>query len=568
MNSIDIKEQEGEYESEGSRLSDNSGYNSLSTKETQCNKIILFSLIIIFVILCLGFVFFKIIGITKENREEIMPKNNYYLKNQDINKTENLNPSFQQNNLINKANVENTTLPMEQNRPVVQNTIVQNPNSNIPNKLNTLIYNDPNKKIGLAFVYNIMHSNGIAKYIILLADYLMKTGKYDICFITSEPNPKDLKYNNTIKRFNAYNNYHKILNITLNENIDIFILHNVISVGTVNFFHRLGKRAISIFHGLFVSPMAMNNLKIYRSWKNFDLFDSYIFVSSDDYYFYKKLGFQNEIFIPNLCSFEDNKKQNSNLTDNNILMLGKLEDPTKGAKYAIEAMSIIIKQVPNAKLNLVSSEKKLNFVKNLIKKLNLTKNVFIVPYKKDMNSYYLNSSVLMYTSLSESFPSSMIEGKAYGLPIVAFDVPYSPPYQDGVIIVEQFNTKSLAEETIKLLKDYNYRKRMGEYARKSLDKYSNQEILLIWEKLFKSMRNTDITDYRNLQKEIEAKYYKEEEVKSRMIKNYEHIKKVNNNIVCHTLDNFGDANYLKQISECKTFKTKNKIQSKHLKKNK
>ena len=552
MNSIDIREQEGEYESEGTRLSDNSGYKSLYKKETYCNKIILFSLIIIFVILCVGFVFFKIIGITRENREEIITKNNYNLNAQEINKAGSLNTSFQHNKLINNNNRNNATGPVNQKGPVLQNNI----NGNMLNKLNNTVNYDPNKKIGIAFVYRVMHSNGIAKYIALTADYLMKTGKFDICFITSSPNPKDYNYNKTIKTFYAYNNYNKILDITLNENIDIFILHNVISIGTIKFYHNLGKKVISIYHGLFFSSMISNNLMIYRSWINFDLFDSYVFVSSDDYYFYKRLGFKNDIFIPNLCPFEDNANKNSNLTNNNILMLGKLEDPSKGIKYAIEAMSIIIKQVPNAKLNLVCSKKKLKFVKNLIKKMKLTKNVFIVPYKKDMSSYYLSSSVLMYTSLFEGFPNSLIEGKSYGLPIVAFDVPFSPPYQDGLILVDQFNTKSLAEETIKLLKDYKYRKRMGEYAKKSMNKYSNQEIILIWEKLFKSLTNPDINEYRNLQKEIEKKYYKEEKVKSRIIKSYEHIKKINNNLVCHTLDNFANPNYLQTISVCKTFKLK------------
>ena len=554
MNSIDIRDQEGDNENEGSRLSDMGGYNYLSSKDSNCNKIILFSLIIIIVILCLGFVFFKIIGITRD-RDEILTQNNDNLNAQGINKEGNIT-SFQQNNVVNNASIQTTTyVKQETVTTIPNNNIIQNQNGNIPNKINEVKI-DPNKKMGIAFVYNSLHSNGIAKFIVLIANYLMKTGKYDICFITSAPSPKDYKYNKGIKRFNAIGNYTKILEITLKENIDIFILHNVISIGTLNIYHHLGKKVITIFHGLFVSPMTLNNIGIYRSWKNFDLFDSYIFISSDDYYLYKKLGFQNEIFVPNLNFFEEKKKKSSNLTYNNILMLGKFEDPSKGGKYAIETMDLIIKQVPNAKLNIVASEKKLKFMKELIKKMNLTKSVFIVPYTNDLSSYYLNSSVLMYTSLTESFPMSMIEGKAHGLPIVAFDVPYSPPYQDGVIVVEAFNTKALAEETIKLLNDYNYRKRMGEYAKKSLDKYSNQEIILTFEKLFKSLRNADINEYRNLQKEVEAKYYKEEESKNRMIKSFEHIKKINNNLACHTLDNFADANYLKKIAECKEFKGK------------
>ena len=47
-----------------------------------------------------------------------------------------------------------------------------------------------------------------------------------------------------------------------------------------------------------------------------------------------------------------------------------------------------------------------------------------------------------------------------------------------------------------------------------------------------------------------------------MIKSFEHIKKINNNLACHTLDNFADANYLKKIAECKEFKGKKSKKSK------
>ena len=53
------------------------------------------------------------------------------------------------------------------------------------------------------------------------------------------------------------------------------------------------------------------------------------------------------------------------------------------------------------------------------------------------------------------------EAKAYGLPCVTFDISYSLPFQSGVIKVDMFDYKALARETIKLLKDYDYRIKMG-----------------------------------------------------------------------------------------------------------
>ena len=87
--------------------------------------------------------------------------------------------------------------------------------------------------------------------------------------------------------------------------------------------------------------------------------------------------------------------------------------------------------------------------------------------------------------------------------VLGFDVPYSLPYQRGFIGVELFDVKGLARETIKLLKDYNYRKQMGALAKKSLDVFKNNETAELWGRLCDSLLSSDREDYRKLQKDIE-----------------------------------------------------------------
>ena len=348
----------------------------------------------------------------------------------------------------------------------------------------------------------------------------------------------------------ALNNNTLITNITKHENIDIFILQNMISPSSVKFFHSLGKKVIGMFHGVFMSAMALDTLNSYKNWIDFDAYDSYIFIAADDYYFYKKLGFKNEIYIPNLSTFISSETKNSNLTYNNIIMLGRLNDPIKGAKFAVKTMTYVIKEVPDAKLTLVISDGKAQFLIDLIKELNLTNNVFINYFTSNISEYFWNSSVHWYTSFSEAFPMAMNEGKAHGLPIVAFDVPYSPPYQNGVIVADQLDCEALARETIKLLKDYNYRKTVGEKAKESLNIFTNDEILEIWGKLFGSLLSNDTSQYRQLQNEIEIKYYNEDKAKIRLYRSYDALKRINKNLTCHTLENFTHVNYLKNITLC------------------
>ena len=141
--------------------------------------------------------------------------------------------------------------------------------------------------------------------------------------------------------------------------------------------------------------------------------------------------------------------------------MGREEDRIKGGYYGIMAMSEIVKEVPDAFLYFISPYPKLPFLKGVIKDLNLTNNIKMISYVSNISHYFLNSSILLCPSKSESFPMVMNEGKAHGLPIVAFNVSYSPSYQKGVILVDMLNYTQMAKEAIKLLKDYDYRKKNG-----------------------------------------------------------------------------------------------------------
>ena len=421
------------------------------------------------------------------------------------------------------------------------------------------IKNKTKKKIKLAFNYYNLHANGIGRFIAVTANNLIKTGKYDICFITEKPpSPGEFEYDSRIKRFVSNNNYTIIQNITKNENIDIVVLQNVLSENVARFYQRLGQKVICMFHGVFLSTIIHNIIEHYKLWNQFDSCDSFIFIAADDYYIYKNLGFKNEIFMPNLYTFEPSEIKSSNLTNKNIVILGRLNDEIKGIIYAIQSMYYIIKEVPDAIMNLYSSDSRIQFLRNLTRDLNLTKNVIFKSSVSNVSKAFYENSIHMFTSLSEAFPMAMNEGKAHGLPIVGFEVPYSLPYQQGFIGVEMFDVKGLARETVKLLKDYNYRKKMGEIAKKSLDVFKNNETVELWGKLCDSLMSEDRNDYRKFQKEIEDKYYDEKKARKHLEGQFNIFLNRNINLTCHKFENFLDINYLKNIKPCNfTNNTKN-----------
>ena len=535
-------EEEKEEENENIQLTEETTNNKVNNKRKKikkksknvsniCEKILLMTTISIFICCILSF--------NSSLKYYDAPKKNL-TKYETINNTEHI--SINSTNNIEQKNIETK----EEN---YNDYYINETRDNYLDNLIDLLKHD-NEKIKIAFVFSILYGNGIGRFITVTANRLIETGKYDIYLITGKPYKNDFKYNSTIKRYYFYKNRTLLSKFVSSTKIDFYILENDGRKNEINFYRSSGAKVIGVFHGLYMSAMFHGIVSSYRNWIDFDYYDSFVFIGYDDYFFYKKLGFKNEIFIPNLYTFEPSETKTSNLTNHNIIMLGRLNDKIKGAIYAVKTMSYIVKEVPDAKLILYNSNGNSPDMQKLSKQLNISNNIIFNSFSENLTENFLKSSVLMYTSLSEAFPMAMVEAKAHGLPVAAFYVAYSPPYHHGVINVDMLDCQALANEIIKLLKDYNYRKEMGEKAKLSLNQFKNNETVQIWGRLFDSLLEEKDDAYRKLQKEIEEKYYDEEKAKQRVETSYRYLLKYNSNFTCHSIMNFTDINYTRNINQC------------------
>ena len=409
------------------------------------------------------------------------------------------------------------------------------------------------EKIGIVFVFNIIFGNGIGRMLSLLLNELVKIKKYDIYVISNPQYEKDFKFDKRVNRIPIFGDQKLITDFDRTHKIKYYVLQNDLDANNIKWYKHLNngnKKVIGIMHGVYLSCVYTKVIGVYPIWKNNKLYDAFVHVIPDDYYIYKKFNFYNTFFIPNLYTFNPEKTPISNLTSNNLMIMGRENDLVKGGIYGIYAMNLIVKEIPDAKLYFISSDSRIEFIRDLIKKLNITENVEIIPYIENVSQYFLKSSVLLYPSLSESFPMVMNEGKAHGLPIVAFNVSYSPPYQKGVIIVDMLNYKKMAEEAIKLLNNYDYRKKMGMEAKLSLKDYSNRETIDKWDKLFSILDKDDLITYKSLQKYTYEKYYEENKAKERLESNYNFGRTFNKDFSCHTFDNMTNLSYINNIQKC------------------
>jgi glycosyltransferase involved in cell wall biosynthesis len=196
-----------------------------------------------------------------------------------------------------------------------------------------------------------------------------------------------------------------------------------------------------------------------------------------------------------------------------FLTIGRFTPLHKGIDILIEAFSIFANQNKDWHLDIVGEGVEGTKYKTMIQQYQLEDRITIHPFTKQIQHYYSQAQVYVLSSRWEGMPLVLVEAMSHGLPIVGFEVPYSLPYQQGFIGVEMFDVKGLARETVKLLKDYNYRKKMGNIAKKSLDVFKNNETVELWGKLCDSLMSEDRNDYRKFQKEIEDKYYDEKKAR-------------------------------------------------------
>ena len=417
----------------------------------------------------------------------------------------------------------------------------------LESQISVIPENTYHRKIGVAVVVSSLFGNGIGRFISVLTELLAKTGKYTVYLIVEQVTSMDFSYYKDVIRIIQKKDEKEVTEWDKNHNVDIYILNNDVST-YVETYKSLGKKVIGIFHGVFFSCIFTNHTSVYQQWYRFDLFDSFVQIIPDDYYIYKRLNFDREIFIPNLYTFEHTQTPTSSLESNNVLIVGRTDDVIKGTPYAIRAMAEVIKNYPSAILNIVSGTYTQNII-DLVQELNITSNVNFLPFTFNISEAYLNSSVLIVSSLSESFPMVMNEGKAHGLPIVAFNVDYSPCFQKGVITVDMFDYKAMGKEIEKLLGDYDYRKKKGMEAKYSLDMFKNNETINMWGDLFQALLKGN-DEYKKLQKKVKDKYYNETLAKYRMEKHYKYAQEFNKIISCHSFEQFTNVEYLKKIYEC------------------
>ena len=349
---------------------------------------------------------------------------------------------------------------------------------------------DPNViKIGF-FCYCIKYG-GIERVVALLVSLLSREKNFIIYLITGSKILENEYYiPNNVKRISLSEQKINIFQFNIREKLDI-IVYNFYDKKVLRKLNTLkNTKIIAYDHSCFVYWIYYNQYKfedtMYKAYKDCKYVISLIPIEND--YLFKIWGI-NSILMDNPLTFEYDSIIPSNLSDKNIIMIGRGSDRLKRFELGIESMKYIIKEIPECKMNIISES--VEEQEKLIKTLNLEKNVKFTGFQSNIDAYLKNTSLHIFPSIAEGYPMVLGETKMYGIPTILCGLDYLALAKGGTVMVYDDNPETIAKEAIKILKNETYRKILGDEARKSMEKRKNEFIEQRWAKLLSLVHKGD-----------------------------------------------------------------------------
>ena len=224
-------------------------------------------------------------------------------------------------------------------------------------------------------------------------------------------------------------------------------------------------------------------LRLRLSRRNMRKADCIVALTEGDANDWRRVN-KNVCVIPNVVHLNETGRY-SDLSSKIVLFIGRFSEQ-KDVWSLLEIWKLVHKQHPDWELHAYGEgEQKEDFIKAIDKQ---DVGIKVFPPTPDIFEKYLNSSMLVMSSLYEPFGLVLPEAMSCGLPVVAFNCPYGPADiitdgKDG-FFVDNRNINSFAEKIVSLISNKSQRQQMGTIAAKSVLRYHPDVIMHQWQRLF------------------------------------------------------------------------------------
>lgn len=184
----------------------------------------------------------------------------------------------------------------------------------------------------------------------------------------------------------------------------------------------------------------------------------------------------NAQYIPNPIQFEEVPVEDFENRRNNIVIFGRIGDPTKRVEDSLRAIAEIVKEMPQIKATFIGPLRTLGerwqFF-NLVRELELEENVCVTGWTNKPLPFVAHAAILISTAYQEAFPLTICQAQMLGLPCVMYNLPIMPAEDNPSIIrVTHGDYKAVAKEVIALLSDESRWRMLSAIAVENVRKFS------------------------------------------------------------------------------------------------
>ena len=139
--------------------------------------------------------------------------------------------------------------------------------------------------------------------------------------------------------------------------------------------------------------------------------------------------------------------------------------PHKGQKHLIEAMPLVLREVPDAHLVILGEGELRGALERQVRELHLEKHVLLPGFRPDVLQLMKTADLFVMSSVTEGLGSTVLDAMAMRLPVVATKaggIPEAVLHGKTGLLVETAAPREMAGAIVRLLKDPAFRKRLGD----------------------------------------------------------------------------------------------------------
>ncbi len=217
------------------------------------------------------------------------------------------------------------------------------------------------------------------------------------------------------------------------------------------------------------------------------LCDAVIALSEVDKAWWQAMGLRS-VAVMNPPTFHVEDITPSALEGHDVLLIGRLE-PQKEIYEAFKIAELVHEAVPDMRLRVVGSapsQEEEEKIRSFLQKNGLSEYVILEGFQSNVAPFFQSTSVLLWTASFEGAPMAMVEGKAFGLPLVTYDLINVDMVRQrkGMIVVPQKAAREAASHVIDLLLNVEKRRELGRQARESAEEMDAVDLGKVWDDIF------------------------------------------------------------------------------------